>query len=169
MANVFEITAAMRTLARQSFDDLMDQLGKPFVVVYPAGRTTCPNCRLGPDGRSAGVYLPGGPTPFPDYGVCPVCFGDGVTGAEVTEAVTMSVAENPAEWWVPFPPAQVAAGMIQTKCYQTDLTKLLRARRIRRGGNLAGHTPLEYELAGPPADTNSVVPDRYAVLTWKRA
>jgi hypothetical protein len=168
MANVFEITTAMRSLARDAFDDLLNQLNKPFLVIFPTKLTECPNCFASAEGRSAGIYNGTGPTPFPDYSLCPVCLGEHQVGSQETVTLRMGVAESPSEWWIKVPPAEVSEGMIQTKCFQTDLPNILAARRIRRLSNIGNYRNPEYELAGEPLDTNSVVPDRYAVMLWKR-
>ena len=66
-----------------TIDQLIADMGRPVIIYLPAATSGCPNCKMGFDETSQGVYLPGNPftlngpynKPFALGGICPVCKG----------------------------------------------------------------------------------------------
>ncbi len=180
MPNIFEITPGIRELARMALDDMVDQLGKPCRLYHAPSLTPCPNCLVavlgnGQRGKSSGRYKQGGPTAFPFGSKCPVCNGEGsISGAEVTEVVTMLTEMAPAKFWVDKlrwmkdESAQLPGGLIQTKFYARDLPKVLKAREMVVT-TLEALQRYRYILAGEPISPGNIVQDRYIICTWRRA
>lgn len=163
MGNVFTLTPDIKAIATGAIDDLITQLGKDCLLVYPPSWTPCVNCGAG------NRWVTGGPAPFPDGAVCPVCDGSGQRADEVTATVRMLVAVGPAQFFKKLPVGvQVPDGLIQTKGFVADLPKVLQAREmVLQPGTLP--VKLRYVLAGEPVDAGSIIQNRYFVCEWRRA
>lgn len=70
-------------LYQDSISQLIADLGRPVILYLPASTSGCPNCYMGPDFSSQGIYDNANPfglngplnKPFPTGAPCPVCFG----------------------------------------------------------------------------------------------
>lgn len=153
--------------AAAAFDSTLDQFGKDCVLEGPRGRTECPNCyKAAAEDVSAGVYKPGGPSPFPAGTTCPVCGGEGYLSAGTTRTVRMRVHENPAEW-VGQVPAQVPDGLVQTRFPLAEYAAVKAAGRMRIDDE--GYRGRTYELWGDPVDEYGILRSRWVVCWWRRA
>ncbi len=73
---------ALVDLFTETIEQLIADMGRKVIIYLPPSASGCPNCFIGFDGTSNGVYdsnnpfALGGPLniPFPNGGVCPVCF-----------------------------------------------------------------------------------------------
>jgi hypothetical protein len=169
VGKIFTITQDIRDIARDVLDDFLTELGKKVKLVYAARRHVCPNCLLGPDNKSAGLYRSGGPVPFVAGQPCPVCGGEGwVTDAEQTEIVQASVAWKPADWFVPVPYVGLPSSTFQIKVLASDWGKVSRAREVVVAPDLGGLDMVRAKLERALGDPSNMVPGRYAVGQFQR-
>lgn len=171
MGELFTLTPAIKGVVRQALDDLITELGKNCLLVYPPLMTPCVNCVVDPIGqKSSGRWTSGGPMPFAEGFVCPMCNGEGFRADVVTETIKMGVAVNPAQFYrKPARGVVIPAGTIQTKAYFTDLGKILRAREMILQPELGDVARWRYALDGDPVDVSNIIQGRYVIATWKRA
>ena len=67
----------------ETIDQLIADMGRSVTIYLPPSTSGCPNCKMGFDESSQGVYNSGNPfslngpynKPFPQGGLCPVCKG----------------------------------------------------------------------------------------------
>ena len=170
MPKIFNISADIKKIAQDAIDDLIDQLGKDCELVYPPIPETCVNCELDPIGnKSSNHWTNGGPMPFPNGSICPMCNGEGLHFKEITRSIKLLIANSPSEWFVKMPAGlQVPAGTIQTKGYIKDLPDVLKTRKLIVQLSLEPMVRFTYELAGEPIDQGNIVQNRYWVAVWNR-
>ena len=132
MGKIFTLTPDITKIASDAIDDLIDQLGKQCTLVYPPVWTVCTNCVFDPVGdKSANRWVSGGPIPFTDGAVCPLCDGAGKRADETTEVITMLIANQPSHYFAKLPSnIQLPSGRIQTKGYLSDWPKVIRAKEM---------------------------------------
>ena len=76
------------TTFKDNIDAVIDTFGKTCRVYYPPKQISCVNCILDPIGnKSANRYLHGGPIPFRNGALCPVCNGVGYRAEETFSAI----------------------------------------------------------------------------------
>ena len=170
MAKLFTLSNDVKTIAQNAIDDLIDQLGKDCLLLYPPLPEPRNNCILDPIGnKSSNHWFNGGPMPFPNGSICPMCNGGGFHFKEMTKPIKLLIANSPSEWFVKFPHnIQVPAGTIQTKGYTTDLPDVLQTRKMVLQVSLQPMIRFTYELAGEPIDQGNIVQGRYWVAMWNR-
>ncbi len=170
MAKIFTLSNDIKQIAQNAIDDLIDQLGKDCLLSYPPFPELCNNCILDPIGnKSSNHWTNGGPIPFPNGGICPLCNGDGYHYKEVTKSIKLLISNSPSQWFVKMPAGiQVPAGSIQTKGYVTDLPDVLQSRRLILQVSLEPMVRFTYELAGEPIDQGNIIQNRYWVAVWNR-
>lgn len=174
------ISADIRATAAAALDSLMAPqenggLGKHCKLLFDPKRTKCPNCYWDQQNqRSANHYRPGGPQPFPDGSLCPVCLGKGVIEQEVSQDIVMLCNFNPRTWLVlpGLDPStinlQIPGGAVQTKGWMTDMEKVLQSRRMILDFPNQGIHRYLYELAGEPVSPGNIVQGKYFVALWRR-
>lgn len=170
MAKLFTLSADVKKIAQDAIDDLIDQLGKDCLLIYPPLPEPCNNCILDPIGnKSSNYWVSGGPIPFPNGGICPSCNGSGYHFTETTKAIKLLIANSPSEWFVKTPSnIQVPDGTIQTKGYVTDLPDVLQSRKLIVQVGLQPIIRYVYDLKGEPIDQGNIVQGRYWVGMWQR-
>ena len=154
--------------ARQVFDDLIENNGKPCRLLYPPVSEACPNCLGGPAGQfSSNRYRAGGPVPF-SVGACPLCNGTNQRMSEVTEVVTLVLLWNPKDW-VPLPGnLRTPEGDLQTKGAIAELPKVLACTEMIADTTLEATIRQKFRLSEQPFDDRNIVKGRYFVATWKK-
>lgn len=173
---LFTITDEIRNIARDAFDDMINQLGRSCTLHYNPVWEDCPNCEFDFNTqRSANRWITGGPMKFPSGSICPMCGGEGQFKAETpTEEITMSVESDPKEWLrLGLEQLVMPDGTIFTKGFIKDLPKVNRSVFMTVDSQdgqpktklLAKY---EYELLSEPVDVSSIVQGRYFVALWKR-
>lgn len=169
MGTLFTLTQDIKTIASEAIDDLINQLGKPCTLIYPPVWHPCENCVYDIIGqKSSNRWISGGPIPFQDGAVCPLCGGAGKRADEVTETITMLV-ENKASAFYKLPTnIQLPAGSIQTKGFLSDWPKVIKAQQCIVQNGVFPAT-LRYVLAGEPIDIGNIIQGRYMICLWKRA
>lgn len=170
MPKIFTISSDIKQIAQNAIDDLIDQLGKDCLLVYPPLPESCVNCIIDPIGnKSSNHWTNGGPMPFPNGSICPLCNGSGYHFEETTKPIKLLISNDPSQWFVKMPAGlQVPGGTIQTKGYVSDLPDVLQARKIIVQVSLEPMIRFTYELAGEPIDQGNIIQNRYWVAMWNR-
>lgn len=174
MGKVFALTPDIISIAQDALDDLLAPhaeggLAKTCQLIYPPVLSECVNCIYDPIGdKSSNRWITGGPMPFPDGGICPVCNDVGKLATTPTENIQLGVQSDPAHFYLKVPfGVRVPAGTIQTKGFITDLPKVLQAQEMIVA---PGKFPIvmRYVMDGEPIDTGSIIQSRYWFAFWKR-
>lgn len=89
----FEIPSALIDEHEWMADELIDgPIGYDCTLVFPAIDSECPNCLFDPTTkRSANIYRTGGPYPFANHTVCPLCDGQGRSTSSPTDTIRLRV------------------------------------------------------------------------------
>lgn len=96
MINPFSVPADVISLYGLGITTLISTLGKNCTLVYPSRVIPCPNCIYDAIGKkSSNRYKTGGPTPFNNGSICPVCGGQGNSYESASEVVTMVTEWSP--------------------------------------------------------------------------
>ncbi len=98
--------ANLQSLYESSIDQLIADLGYQITLNLPASEAECPNCGVGFDLRSDGIYNTSHPYPtsdarnqyFPAGATCPVCRGSHKLLTEDSVNYTALVKYTPNEW-----------------------------------------------------------------------
>ena len=94
----------LQGLYESSIDQLISDLGYPVKLFLEPSESECPNCGVGWDLKSDGVYDTSNPHTdarnqyFPNGATCPVCRGSHKLLAEDTVTYTALVKYTPKEW-----------------------------------------------------------------------
>lgn len=180
MGKLFDLDPETLKIAQDAFDDLLDQsnLGKPCKLVYSSTTTICPNCIVNRNtGLSTNRYKVGGPIPFVDGEICPVCEGSGkLVGTEGFDIVTLLIDWNPKPWLnvvgnagdAPDSVVRIPNGAITTRGYMTDLPKIIKADYAVMDVN-NNYMNNHFVLSGEPISPGNIVKNRYFTAVWKRA
>ena len=96
MTNPFAgiISSDFKNLYINAIDALLEEtaLTLPCRLRYAGqqNQNFCNNCVYDPITKlSSNIYNGSGPNPFPDNGVCPVCFGNGVSDSDTISTSTI--------------------------------------------------------------------------------
>jgi|SaaInlV_135m_DNA_1039713.scaffolds.fasta_scaffold01212_4 hypothetical protein len=96
----------LQNLYEDSIDQLISDLGYVITLYLPPTEEECPNCGVGFDLRSDGVYNTSNPNPtsdpknqyFPAGATCPVCRGSHALLTEDSVEYTALIKYTPNEW-----------------------------------------------------------------------
>lgn len=161
MGVLFTLTDPIRSVTQQALDDLLNELAKDCLLLYPPTKVYC--------GCSGNVNYGGQPVPLPHMSVCPLCDGTGYKEEQYTEIIKMSVAVDPEKFWKRLPRnIDNPDGHIQTKCFAADVVKIRQARKMQLQPELDPLNRTIYKLVSDPVDVSSIVPNRYFIATWER-
>lgn len=171
MGRLFEIDADTRSVIQDGLDDMIDQLGKPCILVYPPKYIICGNCIYdqGTE-RSSNHYRHGGSIPFPDGGICPNCNGKGRRAEEVRETVTLLCEWEPKKFIYPISNLNIRVpfSILQTKGYVRDQPKVEKCDRLLFQTAQLNFGEKPYKLYSEPGDRSNIIQGRYFVCLWKR-
>jgi hypothetical protein len=102
MANCFQglINSTTKSLYKDAIDALITDLGVTCELTFTGSLfESCTNCLYDPIGKkSANRFLAGGPMPFRNGQICPMCGGAGRLQSVDTEDVQMLVLWNYKDW-----------------------------------------------------------------------
>lgn len=169
MGKLFTISPKIRKIAQDGIDDLIDQLGKDCLLVYPSVQEDCPNCVFDPTtGRSSGVYKTGGPRPFPRGSICPVCRGKGTIDSDHTDVIRLLCTWNPKQFVMLAGNIERPYSVLQTKGYMTDVPKIIQARRLIVQLPIEPYVRATFELMSEPIDPGNIIQGRYFIALWKQ-
>lgn len=106
-------------------------------LIYPPRVEECPNCFRDPQtGKSSSVYKTGGPIPFDNFTMCPLCGGIGRQSTEVTDTIYLRIYYKPKDFINMGIPIEAKDGQVMVIGYLTDLPKLERATEIILDSNI---------------------------------
>jgi len=170
MGDLFTITNDIRNIAKSAIDSMINQLGKPCRIVYPPMWQPCVNCHnigmIG--GKPVSRYKHGGPLPFPNGTICPMCNSTGKYRANAaTETVTLLCSWNPDNWVKNDLGLRIPGGTLGTKGYIWDMPKIRNADYIEIQV-VEGYAHWRFQLSGEPIDQGNIVQGRYFVALWER-
>ena len=118
-------------------DSFIDSMGIPCKLVYPPKMSECTNCYIdNTTGRSSNIYKSGGPLPFQNHQICPLCEGRGRLSLEETDNITLRVYWTPKDWYNIGLKIESPDGVAMTIGYINDLPKIERADYIILNSNL---------------------------------
>lgn len=144
----FTVADGLLDDAEWSSDLFIDSIGSNCKVVYPAVDSECYNCKIDPiTGRSADIYKTGGPIPFPNFTICPVCQSQGRLTSESTETIKLRVYWD-SRHWIQTESFVTGDGYGQIIGYMTDVVKLRRAKEILLYSDMRDVTEIRCRLAG---------------------
>jgi hypothetical protein len=131
------------------FDDTIKQLhadmGRRIILYLPPSTSGCPNCKLGFDRTSQGIYDPTnsfalhGPLhkPFPNGGFCPVCKGTHEIKTVQTVRLKALIQRNPKDLEkMPFGKDIDPRNVYLIKTTQTAWGYVNRAEKVLVDGNM---------------------------------
>jgi hypothetical protein len=150
-------------------DAAINEAGRDCTLLYPSQTVDCPNCIYDPTTqRSSNKFKTGGPRPFPNGTICPVCRGTGKLTQQPTAVIKLELSWNPRQWI--FVPENIVEpnSWVQTKGFLTDIDKVLRSRKIVVQLSIPPYSTYIYELSGEPFDSAKISPGRYFTAMWKR-
>jgi hypothetical protein len=171
MAKLFTITPAIRRLARDANDTMIEQLGKECLLAFEPTALPCPNCHYDPILKaSTGIYNGTGSAPF-THPPCPVCKGAGIlkpTGDLFTENLFL-IDWQPKPWlFVDTTQIKIPQGIVQTKGFITDMAEVLEAKYIIIDHLNTNFRDNRFVLWGEPIPQGNIVPGRYFIAFWTR-
>jgi len=160
MGVLFTLTPEIKAITQQALDDLITELAKDCVLLYPPIMEAC---------TSSGYHqLSGGFVP-PGFSRCQFCDGSGFREVQTTETIQMTVVASPAHFYRKLPRnIDIPDGLIQTKCYAADVVKIKQAREMQLQPELDALLRPRYKLVGEPIDVSSIIPGRYFIAMWER-
>lgn len=159
MGVLFTLTPAIKSIAQQAFDDLLTEVGRDCLLIYPGIMIPC-DC-------TGATWHTGGPASI--NGICPLCNGSNLREEITTETIRMGVVNDPARFWNKLPrTVQIAAGTIQTKCYAADVIKIRQAKEMQVNPSVDNLTRNRYILISEPEDVSSIIQNRYWIAMWGR-
>lgn len=99
------VTDALKDLFVETIDQLIVDLGRTITLYFEPSASGCPNCGMGPDGKSNGVYNASNPFPlneqyhrvFPDGSICPICRGSHKILTEQSQNYTALINRAPKD------------------------------------------------------------------------
>lgn len=151
--------------------DLINGFGKDCQLVFPGSpMQPCNNCVLDSfTKKSTNVYLTGGPQPFMQGTLCPVCGGKGMRQAPaVTQTIRMIVRWNPSDFKVLPGNIEMPFGEIETEGLMVNLPLVQQSRVMYVDLPVMPVIRARYELSGQPADVHELSPNTTFVVHWKR-
>jgi hypothetical protein len=175
MPSIFTLTDDEVQIMADAIDTLMENTGKNCQLIYQGRRTPCNNCNLaqtsGGTLRSLNTYKAGGPRPFPNGSVCPVCQGTAYLALpERTENIRLLLRWNPANFMMlPGTTLEVPYSVVESEGYITDWPKVQQARVMIIELPIAPYIKARFELSGEPTDVNSIKQGYTFTCHWKRA
>lgn len=171
VGKIFTLTSSVKSVITAALDDLITELGKNCMLVYPPKMTACVNCVYDPIGKkSSNVYLSGGPTPFGATQRCPMCDGAGRMAIPVQESIKLLCSLDPKKFFMPVPDIPIGSpeAYLQTKGMLSDLPKIKRADFLIFQTDISGIIEKKFRLFKEPADISNIIQGRYFVATWKQ-
>lgn len=164
MGKLFDLTDDIKQIAKDGLDDMIDQLGKVCILHYPVDWNTS-TVAVDPIGDKPATMWESGLQIRESYDQDT----SNKEASRQTAEITMLIRWEAKDFWVKSTTGMAMPdGSIQTRCYQTDLTKIMRAEFMLVQQTLASKIYLKFERNGGPVDPSNIVPDRYAVINWKR-
>jgi hypothetical protein len=161
---------------KQIFNDAItsiiaeNALAVPCILRYASNQLSlCNNCVFDSvANRSSNIYNGTGPAYFPEYSICPVCNGKGMTETDSTESVHLGVIFD-SKYFINWnsKTINIPDGAVQTICKVELLPKIKNANSIIFDTNLSDYGKYEYIRDGEPNPCG--LGDHHFITTmWKK-
>lgn len=167
------ITSEFKNIFNMAIDTIIakDALSVPCKLQYSNEYQSllCNNCEYDVISKlSANIYKSGGPTPFPDNHICPVCLGMGIVKTDSSEILYMAAIFD-SKYFINWSTdaINIAGGYVQTISHIEQLSKIRNATHIIFDTNLQNYGDYTYERAGDPTPAG-LGDNRYFITMWKR-
>jgi len=148
-------------------DALINQLGKNVYLEFDPLREPCVNCVYDAvRKRSKGVYLPGGPRPFPRGRRCPYCKGAGFLETAVETCIRCLLKWNPADAVNFGMSVSDTKGIVRLKTYLDHAPGIMRANTALVHKDIAEVMTLRVKKVRGPYPVG-LRQDRYCVSFWE--
>ncbi len=174
IGNILVLTSDEIGIMSDGIDDMIANFGKDCLLVYPGKKTPCNNCILAPTQggtgfRSTNKYKPGGPIPFPEGTLCPVCGGQGIFALpEKTDIIKLLCRWNPADFMIITGSINVPYSVVETEGLLVDWPKVQQARIMFIELPIQPYIRARFELAGEPVDVNAIAQAKTFTCHWTR-
>ena len=167
MANPYTgvITAAMKTTFNNAIDALLENSACTVActLVYGGQKfENCSNCQ-------GGVYVPGGPIPFPNGKICPLCQGTSRREVEQTDTIYLMPIFNSKKWTTtiiktsPKYPNEVC----ETMSLLSTMPQLKACKHIILDSTNSNYTRNVFKRLGEP-EPCGFGDMRYIITAWER-
>ena len=156
-------------LYNETVDDMINSnFGVNCKIVYPPEREQCNNCVYDSIGRkSANRYAHGGPAPF-NFGVCPVCGGEGYKEVESSETIKLRVYYEMKSFIKLAGMVEIPDGSVQVIGFLSDQDKIRQSNRIILNSDMEGVAGNVYEKLSEPVP-HGFRKNRYFICMLKRS
>ena len=171
MGTVFTLDAGTKAVIQDALDDLITELGKSCKIVYPARWVSCQNCQIDIIGnKSSNHWKTGGPLPFANGTICPLCTGVGKRAEDTYDTVTLLCNWEPKKFWQPVPNLNIGKGngFLQTKGFISDMPKILKADHLIFQVPMEPYLSNKYKRISEPGDKSNIIQNRYFICTWEQ-
>lgn len=162
-------------LFNKAIDTLLDQNGLSVkcILRYSSPiqlNKLCNNCKYNSStNTSTGLYLLGGPAPFPEGSICPICMGQGLIMTDSTqEEVDMMVIFD-SKFFINWTTEaiKIPNAFAQTISCISLYPKIKNAHEIILDSSLQSISNQVYERAGDP-EPMGLGKNKYILTTWKK-
>lgn len=171
MGKIFTLGADVKSIIQDAVDDVITELGKNCLLVYPPKMVLCSNCTSSPIGhKPSNVWKSGGPIQFGQGSLCPMCDGDGRRAEEASETIKFLCEWDVKKFFRPIHgiDLRIPRGVLQIKGFLTDLPKVVRCDHMILETAIDGILRAKYRLSGEPGDYSNIIQGRYFVAIWER-
>lgn len=165
---IIQIPTQVRQAFQQSVDTFLDNvLSRQCTLYFPPLQIPCPSLNQQGD-LPQSSWLSGDPQFIHSQQLCPLCNGTNFIAQEQSTVITMAIYWRASQFSTLFPADyRMEDGVIQTKGYCSDLTKILNSTRMEAYQDL-GVDHYKFKLFGEPIMPGKVVASRYFYALWKR-
>jgi len=164
MGQIFSLDPKVTQTMEFALNDLILYLGKDCKIFYPPKITLCTNCVRDTIGnKSKNIYLHGGPMPFPQNTICPMCGGTGSSKEDaVFEIIHVIVHWNTKKYMnVKLDNVRLAQGTIKIKGHIADLPKIQRMDYFVPHVDIDAYGHYKFRLAAEPISQGNIVQGKF--------
>ena len=159
------ITGVMKTTFNNAIDALLEDSActVPCTLVFGGQKfEPCTNCQ-------GGIYVPGGPIPFPNGRICPLCQGSSRREVELSETVYLMPIFNSKKWMTTAVKQSVKAPseLCETMCNIEHLSKIKACKHIAIDTRNTDRTQNIFKRLGEP-EPCGFGDMRYIITAWER-
>lgn len=161
-----------KNLYNNAIDHLISQQGLavPCLLEYDSlKKDLCPNCIFDPIlNRSSNVFKHGGPAPFSENSICPVCIGNGIIDMSKKETVYLALIFN-SKYWLNWNSnsVNIANNKAQSISKIDLLPKLQNCKQIILDTNTSAYGDRRYSRINEP-EICGLGENRYIITMWEK-
>lgn len=176
MTNPFSnlINSEFKKIYNDAIDSLLENTALTVLCTFKysgvGSPVYCGNCIYDTiSGLSSNKYKSGGPNPFAEGSICPVCMGMGTTSSISSSEKIYLACIFDSKYWMNWSSKtmNIPDGMVQTICKVELLPKIRNASEIIIDANIAKYGNYTYERAGDP-EPAGLGNNSYIITMWKR-